>query len=143
GGINYDGDNPCPGQIGAGTGGIDRLTVTASPATPAIGRETYLVGATADPGPGILDPDASPGPGAAGTLGIDAEVIHFTGLNPVDTDVPAAAFDVIMNSLNNDASIVNGGLLNGVNSLQVTDNDATFETFRFANKVHVRIMGQS
>src|SRR5262249_57862023 len=41
GGINYDGDNPCPGQIGAGTGGIDRLTVTASPATPAIRRATY------------------------------------------------------------------------------------------------------
>ena len=43
----------------------------------------------------------------------------------------------------NDATIQNGGLLNGVNSLRVLDNNSTFETFRFANKTTVRIMGQA
>src|SRR5690606_953250 len=60
----------------------------------------------------------------------------------VDTDIPAAIFDVVMNDSNNQATIVEGGLLSGFNSLQVTDQNATFETFRFARKATVRIMGE-
>ncbi len=120
----------------------DKLALTGNPGTP-IARETYLVGTTLGTGTWVLDPDGSMGAGASGTKSGDECIVTFSNLEPVDSDVPATIFDVIMNAANNDATISDGGLLNGANSLLVTDNNSTFESFRFANKTTVRIMGGS
>ena len=120
----------------------DRLAITGNPGSP-VARETYLVGATEDAGTWVLDPDGNQGPGVTLAGNGDELTITFLNLEPVDSDTPAVIFDTIMNTMPNDATIQNGGLLNGANSLQVTDNNSTFETFRFANKGTVRIMGSS
>ena len=120
----------------------DRLAITGNPGSP-VARETYLVGATEDAGTWVLDPDGNQGPGVTLAGNGDELTVTFLNLEPVDSDTPAVIFDTIMNSVPNDATIQNGGLLNGANSLQVTDNNSTFETFRFANKGTVRIMGSS
>ena len=134
--IGYDG--------GASAGDNDALVIRGQETDlGVVARETYLVGATEDAGTWILDSDGNMGPGAAGAANGDETIIVFTGLEPIDSDTPAAIFDVIMNAAANHATVENGGLLNGFQSLQVTDNNATFETFRFANKTAVRLMGQS
>ncbi len=132
--INYDG----------GTSALDndKLAITGNPGTP-VARETYIVGATADRGTWVLDPDGSQGPGVTVAGNGDELTVTFLNLEPVDSDTPAVVFDTIMTGAPNDATIQNGGLLNGVNSLRVLDNNGTFETFRFANKTTVRIMGQA
>jgi hypothetical protein len=132
--ISYDG--------GSSVGDNDRLVITGNPGV-SVARETYLVGATEDAGTWVVDPDGNMGGGAALAANGDELVIEFTNLEPVDSDVPVAVFDVILSTAADDASIVNGGLLNGFNSLQITDNGGTFETVRFARKDNVRIMGQS
>ena len=119
-------------------GGTDTLSITGG--TFALGRETYTVGATQDAGTWELSPTGAIGDGAADA---NEMFISFTGLDPADTDTVTATFDIIMNGANNVATLENGGLLNGFNALQLTDDNATFETTRFANKTNVRIMGQS
>ena len=106
-------------------------------------RETYIVGATEDAGKWVLDPTDAFGAGAVGATAPTAGVITFTGLSPADTDTPAAIFDVILSTAADNATLQNGGLLNGFDSMQVVDNSSTFETFRFANKTTARIMGNS
>ncbi len=112
----------------------------------AVARETYLVGATKDAGTWVLDPNDHYGAGASGAsaqgAGQFVEVVNFTGISPADSSTPAAIYDIIMNAAANQATVENGGLLNGFTSLQLTDNNATFETTRWANKALVRIMGQ-
>ncbi|MCC7083779.1 MAG: hypothetical protein IT427_02090 [Pirellulales bacterium] len=132
--IQYDG--------GISAGDSDKLAVTGNPGSP-IARETYLVGATQDAGIWVLDADGNMGPGAAGAANGDELVVDFKNLEPVDSDVPAAVFDVILSASADNATIGSGGFLNGLNSLQVTDHNGTFETFRVAQKTIVRIMGQS
>ncbi len=126
--INYDG----------GTSALDndKLAITGNPGTP-VARETYIVGATADRGTWVLDPDGNQGPGVTVAGNGDELTVTFLNLEPVDSDTPAVVFDTIMTTMPNDATIQNGGLLNGVNSLRVLDNNGTFETFRFANKTTV------
>ncbi len=130
------------GETGIG----DRLLLTGDPAI-AIVRETYLVGGSQDAGTWIVDADDSQGPGGAGASAATGDlVITFTGLEPADTDVTNVLnFDVIMNGMANDATIADGFASVGFTSpnMQVIDNNATFESFRFANKTTVRIMGQS
>ena len=130
--VNYDG--------GASATDHNTLAITGNPGTP-IARETYVVGATLGTGTWVLDPDGSRGPGLSMPGNGDELTVNFSNLAPVDTDVPVAVFDVLMNAADNNSSIVNGGLLNGANSLQVLDNNGTFESFRFANKTTARIMG--
>jgi len=88
-------------------GGTDALVVTgdANPGTPA-GRETYLAGASQDAGTLVIDPNDSDGAGAPGiNRDGDEVVISFSGLEPVDSDTPAAVFDVIMTGAANDSTI--------------------------------------
>ncbi|MDX1944428.1 MAG: hypothetical protein SFU86_03405, partial [Pirellulaceae bacterium] len=127
------------GAEGAG----DAIAITGNPGAPVVARETYVVGATQDAGTWVLDRDGNRGPGLNVAGNGDELTINFTGLEPVDTDTPAAIFDVIMNVVANQATLQNGGLLNGAQSIQVVDNNASFETFRFANKTTTRIMGNS
>ncbi len=129
---------------GSQTGGIgDSLSITGDPGFTSA-RETYIVGGTQDAGTWVIDPDDSAGAGApVGGFNGDEMVITFTGLEPADSDVPATNLDFILSGVNNAATIENGGLLNGANALQLTDNNATFETTRFANKTNVDIMGNS
>ncbi|MEO1996293.1 MAG: hypothetical protein ABGZ17_13575, partial [Planctomycetaceae bacterium] len=127
---------------GGGGAGTDNLVLTGDPGTLGAARETYLVGATEDAGTWVIDPDDSMGPGANGAPGGDEMIVNFSGLEPVDTDTPAAIFDVIMTAVVNEATIQDGGTLGGANALQLTDGNSTFETTRFANKTMVRIMGQ-
>jgi hypothetical protein len=130
--VNYDG----------GTSAMDHdtLAITGNPGTP-IARETYVVGAMIGTGTWVLDPNGNRGAGLSVAGDGDEMTVNFVGLEPVDSDVPVAVFDVLMNAADNNASILNGGLLNGVNSFQVLDNNGTFESFRFANKTAARIMG--
>ncbi len=120
----------------------DKLVISGDPGIP-IDRETYTVGATQDAGTVVLDPNDSAGPGAVGALDGDEQVITFTGLEPIDTSTPAAVFDVILTAAADTLRIQDGGLLSGVNSIEVVDVDGTFETFRFANKSMTRLSGNS
>ncbi len=130
--IEFNGNGPA---VGPG----DSLVIQGN-AGP-IARETYIVGATQDAGLVVLDPDDSAGPGAAGALSGDEQVITFTGLEPIDTSTPVGLFDVILTAGVDDVRIEDGGLLNGFNSIRVVDLNATFETFRFANKTMTRFNG--
>jgi hypothetical protein len=132
--IDYDG--------GTSAGDNDRLVITGNPGS-AIARETYLVGATQDAGRWVLDANGNMGPGAAGVANGDELFVDFKNIEPVDSDVPAIAFDVVLSSNADSAAIVDGGSLSGFAAMQVTDNGGTFETFRFTRKTNVRIMGQS
>src|SRR5262249_931230 len=114
--------------------------ITGNPGTP-VARETYVVGGTLGTGLWVLDPNGNRGAGLSIAGDGDELSVSFSNLEPVDTDVPAAIFDVLMNAADTNASVFNGGLLNGANSLLVLDNNATFESFRFANKTTARIMG--
>ncbi len=91
---------------------------------------------------GVLDPDDSRGPGLNTAGNGDELTVNFSDLEPVDTDTPATNFDVILNSAANTATIQNGGTLNGANAISVVALLASFESFNFANKTNVRIMGQ-
>ncbi|MFM7058814.1 MAG: beta strand repeat-containing protein, partial [Planctomycetota bacterium] len=103
-------------------------------------RETYRVGVTEDAGLWILDPDGSMGPGGGLAPNGDEMIVSFSGLEPVDTDIPVPLFDVVWNdSTADNIRIENGGLLPGGVSLRVVDVSGTFETFRFANKNSVRL----
>lgn len=129
---------------GAGQTGApgDVLVVTGNPGSVAA-RETYLVGATQDAGTWVIDPDGNRGPGVTLAPNGDELTVAFTGLEPVDTDTPAAVFDVILPSggTNDDLTIDNvGSPLNGFAAVRVLDNAGTFETFRFARKDTTRIM---
>jgi hypothetical protein len=126
-----------------GGGGTDRLVFTKQLVGGTIARETYRAGATQDAGTWTLDPDGNMGPGANGATNGDEEIVNFIQLELTDSSATATVFDGILNGLNNDATVADGGVLDGVNSLQVTDNNNTFVTFRFANKTTARIMGQS
>ncbi len=122
-----------------GGAGFDDLVVQGDPGGGLIQRETYIVGATEDAGRWVLDPDDVPGNG--GLNGNEA-IIDFRGLEPVDSFVPAAIFDVILTPGADLIDIENGGPgPMGVDTTQVTDVGGTFETFRFANKTVVRISG--
>ena len=131
-------DVPITFHGGANT---DSLVITGTPGGGAFNnaRETYIVGATEDAGTWELNPAGALGNGAADT---NEMFINFTGLEPADTDSVAATFDVLLGAAGNQGTLSNGGDLNGADSLLFTDNNSTFETFRFANKSQVRIMGQ-
>ena len=117
----------------------DTLVHVGDPGAAVI-RETYLVGATEDAGTWILDPNDSMGAGALGATDGDESIVNFTNLEPADSSVPAVIFDVVFFAGNVDnITVQDGGLLAGFNSIQVTDNNATFETFRFANKTTARL----
>ncbi len=141
----YNGNaNSAVGTEASGPPG-DTLVITGQETDGGIvARETYLVGATQDAGTWILDRDDSRGAGATGLANGDELFVSFTGLEPVDSDTPAAVFDVILPSgagTNDDLTIDNvGSPLNGFASVRVLDNAGTFETFRFARKDTTRIM---
>ena len=130
--INYDG----------GSDLLDALSITGDPGA-VVARETYQVGATQDAGTWVLDPDDSGGPGFAGTTNGDELVVNFSGLEPVDTDTPAAVFDILFGG-GNDIAVVQDalGTLNGFQATQVVDVSGTFEDFAFARKDTVRFNGQ-
>jgi hypothetical protein len=132
--INWDG--------GTSAGDNDRLSITGNPFA-TIARETYRVGATQDAGIWIFDRDDNMGPGSGGPANGDELTVNFKNIEPVDSDTPATVFDVILAAAGDNVSIVNGGALNGFTSLQVNDLSGTFETFRFARKGTVRLMGQT
>ena len=131
--INYDG--------GTSPMDDDRLVITGNPGAP-VARETYIASDTAGSGKWVLDPDGSEGPGASMAGNGDELTVNFSDLEPVDTDTPATNFDVILNSAANTATIQNGGTLNGANAISVVALLSSFESFNFANKTNVRIMGQ-
>lgn len=126
----------------AGGTGFDTLIVTGDPGFVS-GREVYRAGATEDAGIYILDPNGNTGPGGFGAGSGDELVVSFTGLDPIDTDVPAANFDIVLSAAADLATLENGGILNGFNALQLTDNGATFETTRFTRKTAVIISGST
>ncbi|MGI8980394.1 MAG: dockerin type I domain-containing protein [Pirellulaceae bacterium] len=134
------GTNNAPGAEASGPPG-DTLVITGQETDGGIvARETYLVGDTQDAGTWILDRDGSRGPGASLAGNGDELVVTFTGLEPVDSDTPAAVFDVVYDAGDADSiRVENGGLLNGSQSIRVVDLSGTFETFRFANKTLVRL----
>ena len=123
------------GPANSGEPNGDSLAITGNPGFVAA-REVYTVGASEDAGTWLYDQDATDANG-------NEMVITFTGLEPADTDSPAAAYDVVMNASADWATISNGGSLNGFDSLLVTDNSGTFESHRFARKDTVRIMGNN
>ncbi|MFN0016898.1 MAG: dockerin type I domain-containing protein [Pirellulaceae bacterium] len=138
--FNGGANSPVGSEVPAPPG--DTLIITGNPGS-VVARETYLVGATQDAGTWVLDPNNSAGPGVTGLRDGDELVLVFTGLEPVDTDTPAAVFDVILPSggTNDDLTIDNvGSPLNGFAAVRVLDNAGTFETFRFARKDTTRIM---
>lgn len=122
----------------AGAVGLDTLAIEGNPGV-GITRETYLVGATQDAGQWILDPDDSAGIGAAGLLNSDEMIVNFTGLDPVDTSVPVANFDVFLTAGVDQTRFEGGGLLAGVQSVRVVDLNGTFETFRYTNKTNITV----
>ena len=126
---------------GASAGDHDTLVLTGNPGA-AVARETYLAGATPGTGTWVLDPDGSRGAGLNASGNGDELTVTFSNLEPVDSDVPAVVFDVILNAADNNATIQDGGMINGANALEVHDNSATFESARFANKLTARIMGE-
>ncbi len=142
--VRFNGGTNSPvGTEASGPPG-DTLVITGQETDGGIvARETYLVGPTQDAGTWILDRDGNTGPGATFAPNGDELTVSFTGLEPVDTDTPAAIFDVIYTGAADLATIENGGALPGGTSLRVVDNSATFETFRFANKTAARLMGSN
>lgn len=129
-----------PTNSGEPNGDALRIIGTPPVALGPNSRETYFVGITEDAGVWTIDPDGNMGEGAAGISNGDEMQVSFTGLEPVDTDVPVTFFDVIWNNSTNDSiRIEDGGALPGGNSLRVVDLSSTFETFRFANKQSVRL----
>ena len=132
--ITYDG--------GTSAGDNDKLAITGNPGS-IVQRETYLAGAAKGAGTWILDPDGSRGPGVNAAGNGDELTVVFSNLEPVDSDVPALFFDVILNTADNNGTVQDGGQINGANALELHDNGATFESVRFANKLTARIMGNS
>ncbi|QDU29976.1 hypothetical protein ETAA8_50940 [Anatilimnocola aggregata] len=129
--FNYDAGGP----VNVGDVNGDALSIRGG----TVVNETYSVGLTEDAGIWVQDPDGSGGRGSL-IPGVDGLIVNFTGLEPADSDTIATNFDVVYFAAAADnISIVNGGLLNGFNSLQVSDNSSTFETFRFANKANVAL----
>lgn len=122
----------------------DSLLITGDPGSVAV-RETYLVGATQDAGTWIVDPDGNRGAGANLAANGDELIVNFTGLEPVDSDMPATTFDLILSGANDVVSIEDGvlGAPFTTPNLQVIDVGGTFETTTFANKTNVRVMGVS
>jgi|CXWL01.1.fsa_nt_gi uncharacterized repeat protein (TIGR01451 family) len=127
----------------AGTGIDDTLNVFGDPGT-AVTRETYIVGATQDAGRLVLDPDGNMGFLKTSVVAANGDEldVSFNGLDPINTDVPATNFDVVLSASADNATLANDGvLLNGAQSMILTDNAGTFETTRFTNKVSTTISG--
>jgi hypothetical protein len=131
--IGFDGaGNSAVGAEASGPPG-DTLVVRGAPLGPIAARTTYVVANDQDAGTWVIDPDGVVATG-------DEMVVQFDNLEPVDDDTPSALMDVIYDPGDTDnIRVENGGLLNGVPSIQVTDVGGTFETFRFANKTTVRL----
>ncbi len=80
-GIHYDGNEGFPGQMGAGIGGFDGLTLTQT------GGDTQ----TSD----VLSPGATPGSGRSTITGPSGtQTVSFSGLEPIIDIVPAATFNI-------------------------------------------------
>jgi hypothetical protein len=125
-GIRYDGDHGCPGQIGAGIGGFDRLTLQqVGGATQT--SDTYSVGANPGDGTSVIV-------GASGT-----QTVFFQYLEPVLDNVPAAT--VIINATPADNAInysqgPGGGIFVGNTGLVTIDEQ---ESYEFNNKTNLVI----
>lgn len=127
----------------AGNGVNDTLNVFGNPGTP-VARETYIVGASEDQGRVVLDPDGNLGylKTTAAVANGDELDLSFNGLDPINTDVPAVIFDIVLSAAADNGTLSHDGvLLNGAQSMLLTDNSATFETTRFANKATTTISG--
>ena len=144
--ITYDGRGP----NNSGEPNGDSLSIRGTPAGGfgASARETYIVGATEDAGTWVIDPNGNMGAGATSS-GIAADgdemIVTFTNLEPADTNTAIPVFDVILSTAADNLTIGNGFASPGMTTpnILVTDNANTFESFRFANKPVVRIMGNS
>src|SRR4029079_7407706 len=73
----------------------DTLLITGNPGT-AVARETFLAGAVKGNGTWVLDPNDSRGAGLVNPGDGDELTVVFSNLEPVDSDTPAVAFDVIL-----------------------------------------------
>jgi len=129
-GTRYDGDNPCPGQIGAGIGGFDRLDLAQTGGSATGVTDTLAVGATNGSGRSTIV-------SAAGTQTVD-----FINLEPVTDNVAAAAFSITSaaglasllqtgNVITYEASLLLGG------GGRVTVD--AFEPIEFLNKTNLTI----
>lgn len=129
----------------AGLGTNDTLNVFGNPGTP-VARESYITGATEDQGRVVLDPDGNLGylKTSAAVANGDELDVSFNGLDPINTDVPAVIYDIVLSAVADTGTLSQDGVpLNGAQSMLLTDNSATFETTRFANKATTTISGFS
>lgn len=126
----------------AGAGTNDVLNVFGNPGV-AVARESYIVGATEDAGRLVLDPDGNLGylKTSVAVANGDELDVSFNGLDPIFTDVPSTIFDVVLSSAIDSATLQAGPLLNGAQSMNLIDNNATFESTQFANKGTVTVSG--
>ncbi|MEQ1604191.1 MAG: DUF4394 domain-containing protein, partial [Pyrinomonadaceae bacterium] len=127
----------------AGAGTNDVLNVTGNPGSPAA-RESYITGATQDAGRLNLDPDGNMGYLKTTFVPANGDEldVSFNGLDPINTDTPAAIFDVALSASADNASMTaDGVLLNGAQSMLINDNAGTFESTRFTNKGTTTVSG--
>ena len=132
------------GPVNSGEPNGDTLTIRGTPVggLPAAARETYLVGATEDAGTWVIDPDGSRGAGLPVAGNGDEMTVTFTGLEPASSTTVVANFDVIYNDgIINDSATITSSVFGGFNAFHVNDDSGTFESFDFANKTTVRLMG--
>ena len=137
-GIRYNGDDPCPDQIGAGIGGFDSLTLLQTGGPTHI-SDTYSIGATNGSGTSVIV-----GAGGGGT-----QTVFFEKLEPVVNVVPALTLIVDAtpesNAINYTAG-PNSGVVNVVNPAgdltgQVTVDN--YESMEFANKANLTINSEA
>ncbi|MFO0965132.1 MAG: FG-GAP-like repeat-containing protein [Gemmataceae bacterium] len=126
-GIRYDGDNPCPGQAGAGIGGFDTLTLQQTGGVASGVTDIYSVGPI--DGSGI---SAITGPGGTQT-------VYFQRLEPVLDNVPAATATINATPASNAINYSpgpGGGIFVGNTGLITVDNQ---ESYEFNNKTNLVI----
>jgi len=131
--------------LGLNPGPQDALILTGNPGS-AVGRITYasgpLFGGDQDDGFIIVDPDDNNGPGGGYTTGFaawngDEMMIQFANLSPVYDVVPAAQLDVFATHAVETISIIDGPVVGGFQTAEVTAS--TFESYSFANKTRTTV----
>lgn len=129
-GIRYDGDNACPGQIGAGFGGFDRLDLVQTGGSATGVSDTLAIGATNGSGRSTI------------VSGANTQTVDFINLEPVTDNVAAATFSITsaagLASLLQTGNIITyqSGLLLAGSARVVVD---TFEPIEFLNKTALTI----